>query len=181
MKMRLLILLAAAGAMAQAQDAREIIRKSIELDQGNWMRMRDYTWVIRDREQHLDASGHVKSEDSKGWESLILYGEPYERQVERDGKPLPAEEQRSQQEKLDKRAGKLAKETPEQRKRRLADYENERRKNREFLREIPDLFDFRLEGIARIDAREVWVISATPHPGYRPKHRDAWALLKIRG
>jgi hypothetical protein len=157
-------------------DAREILRRSIELDQVNWQRMKDYTWVARDVERHLDSAGRVKSEQVNEWETLILYGEPYRRLLIHDGKPASPAEQR----KLDRYAAKLERETPRQRQRRLERFEKDREKDREFLREIPDLYDFRLEGDATIDGRAVWVISGAPKPGARPARRDARPLLKIR-
>ena len=111
----------------------------------------------------------------------MIYGEPHRRMLERDGKPLSAEDQRKEQEKLDKAVAKLERETPEQRARREAEYEKEREKDREFLREVPDLYDFQLLGDDKIDGHDVWVISATPKPGYEPKRRDAKPLLKIKG
>jgi hypothetical protein len=164
-----------------AQDAREIVRRSIELDQVNWARAKDYTWTARDIERHLDSGGRVKSVDSKGWETLILYGLPYRRMTERDGKPLPPDEQRKEQQKLDRYAARLERETPAERQRRIDDYLKERKKDREFFREIPDLFDFHLDGDAVVDGRPVWVISGAPRFGARPKSRDARPLLKVRG
>ena len=81
---------------------------------------------------------------------------------------------------LDKAVAKLEHESPEQRARREAEYEKQREKDREFLREVPDLFDFKLLGDDKIDGHDVWVISATPKPGYKPKHSDAKPLLKVR-
>ena len=112
---------------------------------------------------------------------MVLAGETHRRILERDGRPLPADEQRKQQEKLDKAVAKLERETPEQRAHRLAEIEKEREKDREFLREIPDLYDFRLEGDATIEGRDVWVIVATPKLDARAKSGDAKALLKIKG
>ncbi|HTW67035.1 MAG TPA: hypothetical protein VME17_20590 [Bryobacteraceae bacterium] len=177
---RVAIVLALASA-AFAQDAREIVRKSVELDQANWVRMKDYTWIARETDRSLDSSGRVKAEKSEAWETVILYGEPHHRMVERDGKPLSAADQRKEQAKLDKAVAKLERETPEQRARREADYEKQREKDREFLREIPDLFDFKLLGDQKIDGRDVWEISATPRAGAKPKSGDAKALLKIQG
>ncbi len=182
--MRTILLLAACAGLAvglRAEDAREIIRKSVELDQVNWLRMKDYTWIARETDRSLDGKGRVKSEESKAWETVILYGEPHRRMLERDGRPLSPVAQRKEQEKLDKAVAKLARETPEQRERRLAEYDKEREKDREFLREIPDLYDFRLEGEEKIDGHDVWVITATPKSSYEPKHRDARQLLKIQG
>jgi hypothetical protein len=164
-----------------AQDAREIVRKSVELDQTNWLRMKDYTWIATETERQLDSKGGVKSEETNSWETLVLYGEPHRRTLERDGKPLPPDEQRKQQAKLDKAVAKLERETPEQRQRRLAEYDKNREKDRDFLREVVDLYDFRLEGDQQVDGHDVWVIEAAPKPGYQPKRRQAKPLLKMRG
>ena len=184
---RLAILLSLTGvlwAQARKQDvgevAREIIRKSIELDQSNWARMKDYTWIARETERSLDSRGQVKSEKTDEWETVVLFGEPHRRMLQRDGKPLSAGEQRKEQEKLDKAVAKLERESPDQRGHRIAEYEKEREKDREFLREVPDLFDFKLLGDQKIDGHDVWVISATPKPGAQPKHNDAKPLLKVR-
>lgn len=168
-------------SVLSAQDAREIVRKSVDLDQANWLRMKDYTWVARETERHLDSSGRVKSEDSKAWETVILSGEPHRRVLERDGKPLSAAEEQKEQQKLDQAVAKLDHETPEQKQRRLDRYAKEREKDREFLKEIPELYDFHLDGEEKVDGHDAWVISATPRPGYRPHYSDAKALLKIEG
>jgi hypothetical protein len=182
--MRLIVLIEAAVFSAlglSGQDAREIVRKSVELDQANWLRMRDYTWVAHNTERHLDSKGNTKSTETAAWETLVLYGELHRRIIERNGKPLPPDEQRKQQEKLDKAVAKLERETPEQRQRRLAELEKERKKDREFLREIPELYDLHLEGDAKVDGYDAWEISATPKLNYRPKSGDAKPLLKIKG
>jgi hypothetical protein len=173
------LLLAAAGALA-AQDASQIVRKSVDLDQSNWQRMKDYTWIARRTERSLDSGGQVKSEKTEEWEAVVIYGELHHRMLQRDGKPLTAQDQRKEQAKLDQAVAKREQETPEQRARRLADYEKEREKDREFLREIPDIFDFKLLGDEKIDGHDVWVISATPKPGAQPKRGDAKPLLKVQ-
>ena len=176
--------LLAAGSMAAcvcAQDAREIVRKSVELDQSNWRRMKDYTWKARSTERHFDGGGKVKSTEGSAWETLVLDGEPYRLMTERNGKPLSAPEQRKEQDKLDKNVAKLARETPEQKERRLREYELQRKKDRDFLREIPAAYDVRLEGEEQVDGHKTWVIVGTPKPGYQAKDRDAKALLKISG
>jgi len=169
------------GGLACAQDAREIVRKSILLDQANWLRMADYTWLVRSRERHFDARNRVTSSHEEGWETLILGGQPYRRMIERDDQPLPPGEQRKEQEKLDKWAARLDRETAAQRQRRLAEYEGRRRHDREFLLEIPDAYDFHLEADQTLDGQPVWVVDGVPKPGYRARSRDAKALLKIRG
>lgn len=180
--MRLVLPLAACFTVsAFCQDAGEIVRRSVELDQANWRRMADYTWVGRSRERHFDSHNRVTSDRREAWETIVLDGRPLRRTLERDGQPLPPEEQQKQQQKLDKSTAKLENETPEQKQRRAADYEKERRREREFLLEIPDAYDLRLEGSDKVDGHDVWVVSGAPKPGYRAKSRDGAALLKIRG
>ena len=164
-----------------AEDAREIVRKSVERDQTNWLRMKDYTWVARSTERHFGSDGKVKSTERSAWETVMLDGEPYRRMLERNGQPLPPAEQKKQQDKLDKSVAKLAHETPEEKRRRLADYEMRRRREREFLRQIPEAFDFRIEGEAQVDGHDAWVIAGTPKAGYHARDRDAKPLPKIRG
>jgi hypothetical protein len=174
------LLAAAFASTLLGQDAREIVRKSVELDQSNWQRMKDYTWIARQTDRDLDSNGRVRSEKTEEWETVVIYGEPHHRMLERDGKPLSAQDQRKEQAKLDQAVAKREQETPEQRAHREAQYEKEREKDREFLREVPDLFDFKLLGEEKIDGHDVWVISATPKPDAQPKHSDAKPLLKIQ-
>ena len=178
------LLFAAAALILQAQtgaDPREIVRKSIELDHVNWVRMKDYTWTARETTLHLDSVGKTTSTDSETWDTLILFGRPYRKQTARNGQPLSTQQQRKEQEKIDRATAKLERESPEERSRHLVDYEKEREKDREFLREIPDAFDFKLLGDDQIDGRGTWVIQASPKPGYRATHSDAKAFSKIEG
>jgi len=176
----LLLLAAVSMTSLRAEDAREIVRKSVDLDQTNWRLMQNYTWTAHETERHLDGAGRAKSEESSEWETVVLSGEPHRRMLKRNGEPLKPDAQRHEQEKLDKALVKLQRETQEQRQRRIAHDEKEREKDREFLREIPDLYDFHLEGEEKIEGLDVWVITATPKPGYKAKNGDAADLLKIR-
>ncbi|MCU1257972.1 MAG: hypothetical protein JWO80_857 [Bryobacterales bacterium] len=169
------------AAALYAQDAREIVRQSVERDQANWLRMRDYTWTAQHAERQLNGDGRIKSEQTEQWETVVLDGEPHRRILEKNGKPLSTAEARKQQEKLDAALAKLKSETAEQRRRRLAEGEKQRRKEREFLREIPELYEFQMLGEEVVDGRPVWIIGAKPRAGYRPKHGDAKALMKIEG
>ena len=175
----LLALIPLAGAWAQ--DPRELVRLSIAQDQLDWVRMKDYTWQARSVERHFDSHGKVEFTKRETWETLILDGQPHRRTLERDGRPLSPEEQRSEHKKLDRAFRKLTSETPAEKQRRLEETEKLRKREFAFLSEIPDLFDLRLEGESTVDGRPVWVVSGTPQPGAKPKSRDAKVLLKVRG
>ena len=177
----ILPLAAGFAVCAFGQDPRDIVRRSVELDQTNWLRMADYTWIAHSRERHFDAHHHVTSDRQETWETIVLDGQPYRRTLEKDGVPLADAEQQKQQRKLDKAAEALDKETPEQKQRRADDRETIRRRERAFLLEIPDAYDFHLDGAGQVDGRAVWIISGVPKPGYRARSRDGAALPKIRG
>ena len=166
---------------ALCQDVREIVRKSVELDQRNWQRRADYTWVMASHERHFDSQHRVTSDHQQAWETLVLDGRAYNRAIEKDHKPLPPAEQKKEQEKLDQIAARLDKESPAEMERHMAAYEASRRRERQFLLEGADAFDFRLEGDQTVDGHEVWVISGTPKPGYHAHSREGAAMLKIRG
>jgi hypothetical protein len=119
----------------------------------------------------------VTGSDLELHEVLILGGRPYERLLERDGKPLSDKETAKEQAKLDKEAAKRAKETDRDR----AKFEKDRLEERRFASEIPDAFNFRLLGQETIDGLPVWKIQADPKPGFKPRERRADLLKKVRG
>jgi hypothetical protein len=168
-------------AFCHGQDAREIVRKSVELDQRNWQRRADYTWVMETRERHFDSQSRVTSDHQEASETIVLDGRPFSRSLERDHKPLPPAGQKKEQERLDRIASQLDKETPEEKQRRSEQFEASRRRERKFLLEVTDAFDLRLEGDQTVDGHDVWVISGTPKPGYRARSREGAAMLKVRG
>jgi hypothetical protein len=174
-------LLALLSAAAWAQDPKELVRRSIAQDQLGWVRMQDYTWQANSVERHFDSRGTVESTKREGWETLILDGEPYRRMLERDGKPLSAEQQRDEQMKLDRETKKLKNQTPAEKQNWLEQAKKRREREFAFLSEIPDLFDLKLEGESTVDGRPVWVVSGAPRPGAQPKSHDANVLLKVRG
>lgn len=173
----LLTLVAALGA----EDAREIVRRSVTLDQQNFERLRNYTWVERNEERALDAAGKVKSRESETRETTFIEGRPYERLIARDDKPLSPKEEQKESERLAKETAQRRRETPEHRRKREAERQKQLEQSRRFLGEVADAFEFRLAREERIDGRDVYVIEATPRPDYRPRESRARVLSKIQG
>ena len=168
-------------AVALAQDPHELVRRSIAQDQLDWVRMKDYTWQAHSVEKHLDSHGKAISTKRESWETLMLDGQPWRRTLERDGKPLSPEEQRSERNKLDREIRRLSLETPGEKQRRREQAERRRRRGFAFLSEIPDMFDLRFEGDSTVDGRSVWVVFGEPRPGAKARSGDAKMLLKLRG
>lgn len=169
-----------AGA-AFGQDAREIILRSVTLDQRDLELRRNYTYLVRAEQRRLDPEGRVRSSESEEWEVLVLYGAPYRRLVAKNGRPLSAEEERKEQEKLDKEMEKRRKQAAKDPSRMNREDEREVREQRELLKEIAEAFSFHVEGEEEIAGRRCWRIRAEPLAGYRPKSRRARMLPAFRG
>lgn len=163
-----------------APDPRAIMQKAVAKDIFNWEAAKDYTFLERMQQDSLDGSGAVKPSKSETHEIMVLYGEPFERTVAKDDKPLSENEQKKQDEEFDKETRKRANETPEERQKRIQKYEKERDDERAFVREILDAYDFTLVGTEVLNGRPTWVIDGTPHPGFEGKRRESKMLPKIK-
>jgi hypothetical protein len=176
-----LALISTMTAAAGQPDAREIVRRSVAASDENWKIARNYTFLQRTEERQIDSAGRVKSREVKTYDVTLLEGSPYFRLLERDDRPLPAAEEKRERTKLEKSIADRMKETPEQRRRRIEDYDKRRERQREAMREVAEAFDFRNAGQDAVDGREVWIVEASPLAGYRPRSGDAKILPYVRG
>lgn len=166
---------------AIAADPLAIVRKSIERDQMNWERAKDYTYISHSVFRERDNSGKVKKTEQESKEIMILFGEPHERLIEKDSKPLTADQQQREQVKIDRLVEKRQRETPAERQRRVEDWQKKRLKQREITVEIPEAYSFQLSGEETIAGRKTWRIDATPRPDYQPKSYKSAMLKKFKG
>ncbi|MGD0824148.1 MAG: hypothetical protein ABR908_06170 [Terriglobales bacterium] len=170
----------ATGAVP-AEQIRELLRRAEEKDLENDKRERDYTYLEREEQHHLDGHGKVKKIESRTSEVLEIYGEQVERLTAKDDKPLSAGEAKKEDDKIQKIIDKRKNESDEGRRKRLEHEEKEREEDRKFVLEVADAFNFRLIGSEAIDGRDAWVIEGEPRPGYEPKERNAKMLSKFKG
>ncbi len=161
---------------AWADDPLEIVRRSVERDQTNFERSRNYTYLKRAEERELDARGKVKKTVSETHEIIFLAGQSYQRLIARNDRPLAEKDARKEEEKMDKELRRRQRE-PEKTRKQL---EKDRAETRRFVRDIPEAFDFRLLGEERVSGEDAWVIEAEPKPGYQPSASRAKMLRKIR-
>jgi len=166
-------------AVPAPSEQQEIMRRAVERDIFNWQAAKDYTFLEHEVDETLDGSGRAKSSKSETREILVLYGEPFERVVAKDDKPLSEKEQRKQNEEFDKETRKRENETPEEREKRIQKVEKERQDERAFVREIVDAYTFRLTGTEMLNGRNTWVIDGTPRPGFEGKRRESKILPKM--
>jgi hypothetical protein len=175
---------AAAGSSAPAtltQDQiRDLIRRSADNDIQNEKRQRDYTYVERQETRNINGKGGVSSTKTETFDVMDIYGEQVQKLVAKDDKPLSEKEARKEDEKIQKLIDKRKNESDSDRQKRLAKEEKEREEGREFVREVADAFNFTFVGVERLDGRENYVINGEPKPGYKPVHKDASILPKVR-
>src|SRR5258708_26768927 len=132
-----LTLISAMTLAAGPPDAREIVRRSVAASDENWKMARNYTFLQRTEERQIDSEGLVKSKEVKTYDVTLLEGSPYFRLLERDDHPLPAAEEKKEQAKLEKRSADRLQETPEQRRRRIEDYDRRRDRHRQPMPQAP--------------------------------------------
>ncbi len=172
----------AAGATTLSQEQiRELIRQCAENDLANDKKQRDYTYTERQKFQRINGKGQVKSTETDTYEVMEIYGEPVQKLIEKNGKPLSAKEANKQDDKIQKLIDKREKESPGDRKKRLAQEEKDREDELQFVREVADAFNFTFVGMEKLEGRDTYVIDAEPKPGYKPIHKDAKILTKVRG
>jgi hypothetical protein len=158
------------SATAQ-EDVAAIIRRSSEANNRDWSAVPEFDNYERDRNKDGDKTYAV----------TMLYGSPYQRLIEVNGHPLPAAEQKQEQEKYDKAVAERQHESPEKRSQRIAKYQVERKRDRTLVEQMTIAFDFHLAGKRVLNGYKVYVLNATPRKGYKPPDRDSEVLTGMQG
>jgi hypothetical protein len=178
---RMLLLGVASATTLLAQlDAREIILRAVAADSRNWKVARNYSFSERVDLRRLDAQGHVDSEELKTYIVRPLEGSSYRLLAARDDRPLPAIEEKQEQEKLAKNILERQSETEAQRIDRVANYERPEWQ-RDAWRELPEAFDFRLCKDEVLDGQKLFVIEAMPRQAYQPQSHTAKIFSHLQG
>lgn len=170
-----------ASGSVPVEQIRELLQRAEQKDIENVKQQRDYTYIQRNEEHHLDGHGAVKKIESQTSEILEVYGEPVERLTAKDDKPLSADEAKKEDEKIQKLIDKRKNESEGTRRKRLEKEEKSREEDRKFVLEVSDAFNFRLVGSELLDGHDTWVLDAEPRPGYQFKDRGAQILSKFKG
>src|SRR5215471_19302005 len=167
----LAVTLTCSFAIAQTQDAASIIRKSAQANNRDWEAVPNYDNYERDRTKDGD----------KTYDVTMLSGSPYERVVAIDGHKLAPDKEKEEQQKYEKAANERQHESAEQRSRRVAKYEAERKRDQTMLQQLTSAFDFHLAGKKHLLGHNVYVLEATPRKGYKAPDRDSQVLTGMEG
>ncbi len=168
----LLIVLTLLSDSAPAQTPRDIVSRSLKIDNDATPLAAQYTYREREDTKEFDSAGRVTKTTSEVHEILFLGGKRYEHLVEKDGKPLAVGEARKEQARIDKASAEASRLTPEERKRRFDAYVHERAKQRSAVQGIPDAYTFTLLDQPLFNGRRCWLLQAQPKPEYRGKYSN---------
>jgi len=170
----------ASPATLSNDQIKDLIRQVAEKDIENDKRQRDYTYIQRSEEHKLNGKGEVTSTETKTFEVMEIYGESVERLIAKNDKPLPEKDAAKEEEKIQKIVDKRKNESDSDREKRLKKEEKDRQETREFVTEVAEAYNFKLERIENLAGRETYVIDAEPRPGFEAHRKDARILPKFR-
>ncbi len=167
-----LALLALFASNGLGQNVDSIIQNSVRANSKDWDAAPEYSCFERDRE----SNGGTKT-----FEDLMIFGSPYQRFVEVNGKPLSHPQQEEERQKLEKTIADRRNESPEERAERIAKYEKDRKRDQLLMEQLTEGFNFKLMGEQKLGGHDVYVLKATPRPGYRPPNMDTQVLKGMEG
>lgn len=164
--MRAAAILLVSTCLCSAEDARSLVARAVAADDHSYRLALNYTYKMRDEVDQLDAAGAVKSVRSTLDEVLYIGGKRYFRPLQKDDKPIPADEAKNEQAKLDRAAADASRLSEADHARRIEEEERQIAKRRARFKDIPDAFDYTLMGSAVVLGRSAWEISVKPRPAY---------------
>lgn len=148
-----------------------IIQRSVEANQRDWTAAPEFNY----RERKITDDG------TRTYEELMIDGSSYERLIAINGHPLDADKESDEARKLQKVTAERKSESPDDRRRRIAKYEAGRKRDHLLMEQLTKAFVFTFGGEQTMDGRQVYVLHATPLPGYKPPNRDATVLTGMNG
>jgi hypothetical protein len=165
-------LTALTGLCPAQQDSAWIIQRSVEANSRDWQAAPEYDCFERDQQP---------GEGTRTYDDLMIAGSPYQRLVTVNGKPLPQALQGLEHEKLEAVVTQRNSESESDRAERIAKYEKERKRDQLLMDQLTKAMDFTLVGEQRLYGYDVYVLKATPRPGYRPPNIESKVLTGMQG
>lgn len=148
-----------------------IIRRSMAANEADWAAAPDYSYSERTRDD----------DGVKTFDVTMMLGSPYKRLLLVNDKPLTAADRRNQERRLAEELARRHSESPSDRDRRVAEYQQSREHAHRILEEMPRAFEYRVLSTRRVGERTVYVLQATPRAGYAPPTVETRVLTSMRG
>ncbi len=161
---------------AAAESGNEIVAKSVAVTQQDWNIAPRYSFI-----DHEVAAKHGNPQPNKTERVLMIDGSPYNELIAIAGHGLSKEQQDAEARKLARERAKRARESAEERQRRIARYVRERTQDHRMLAEMANAFEYAVTGEDMLEGHKVWVIKASPKPGFVAHDREGRVLKNMDG
>jgi hypothetical protein len=165
----------AAGSAETSLTAEEIVRRSVANNNAAWREAPKYAFTETDVISKGGTTTH------KQYRVLMIGGSDYEKLLAVNGEPLSAAQAAEEEKKLQREIAHRRNESPEARKKRVSQYEAERRQDHALMTEMVKAFQYKLLGVETMNGRKCYVVEAAPAPGYRPPTHETKVLTGMRG
>jgi hypothetical protein len=159
------------AASAQVPSVQTIIQKSVAVNHADFEAATEFDWI------EVDRTG----KGSKKFRVTMIEGTPYYRLIGVNGKPLSPDQDAQEQKKLQQVIAHRRAETPAERHQRIEKFQRERRRDNSMMEELTKAFNFTFMGLHKIHGYGVYVLKATPRPGYKPPNMDTQVLTGMHG
>jgi len=161
---------------AAATNVAAIIYKSVVITQQDLEEAPRYSFIDRE----ISAkNGHARPPRTE--QVLMIDGSPYNELIAAGDAPLSKQQQEIQAKKLARETVKRQHESAADHQRRVASYLHERDHDHRMLSEMIKAFQYSVTGEDTLDGHKVWVLKATPQPGYVPHSREGRVLQQMQG
>lgn len=167
----ILAILAALAVAVAPPSVQTILQRSVQANLLDWKQQPNFT---------CDETDWTDSH-SKTYEDLMIDGSDYQRLIAVNGKPLSGAAKAEEQEKLERVTEKRNHESKAQRRKRVAAYDAERRRDHSMMLELSKAFTFKMIGEQELDGFYTYVMDATPKPGYQPESEETEILPGMEG
>jgi len=153
------------------EQTRETIRRSAQATQSDWDRAPGFDFCEKDETKTGSRTSAV----------LMIEGSPYYRVVQANGVDLSPAQEAAEQKRLASTIQRRQRETSDERAKRTARYQKERRGDRVLLEQLTEAMNFTFVGQEAVDSRLIDMFEATPRPGYVPKSMEMRVLPGMKG
>jgi hypothetical protein len=162
-------------------DVSAVVGKSVLVNNADWNSQVAYSFLRDDVVGRRDFVNLNKSDRSKVYEVSTIDGSPYERLVSINNHALTSAQRQEEQSKLEREALHRQRETPRERKSRLASYRDERAEEHLLMQQMISAFAFEFVDEEEIDGIACYVLNAKPNAEYRPPVEKAKVLAGMKG
>jgi hypothetical protein len=166
-----IVLFACPSLFGQQLSVQQIIDKSVLVNQADFKAAAGFNWIETDR----------TGKGSKTFRVTTIEGTPYYRLIEANGQPLTPAQEAQQARKEQQVIAHRRAESPAERQQRIQTFEKERRRDNAMMEQLTQAFNFKMVGMRKVRGYSVYVLKATPRPGYKPPSMETQVLTGMHG